>query len=207
MPGKSELEGQLAVVAGFADPRAELEQYPTPPELAATVIHTADLNGDIQDRTIVDLGTGTGMLALGAALRSPHRVIGVDIDRSPLQTAIQNEHRVGATAPIHWVQADVTAGGLSTETPTVVVMNPPFGAQYSNRHADREFLTVSADIADVSYSIHNEGSEEFVTEFAADRAGTITHAFAAEFSVSNQFSFHTSETEQIQSEVFRIEWM
>jgi putative methylase len=68
MATKAALETQLAVVAGFENPRIDLEQYPTPPGLAAHVVHVADLNGDIDGKTVVDLGTGTGMLALGAAL-------------------------------------------------------------------------------------------------------------------------------------------
>jgi len=99
MATKRELEGQLAVVAGFEDPQAALEQYPTPPALAAHVIHLADLHDDIEGRTVLDLGTGTGMLTLGAALRGPARVIAVELDdgrwRRPSRTVAGSvpEHR------------------------------------------------------------------------------------------------------------------
>ena len=95
MATKRELEGQLAVVAGFENPRASLEQYPTPPELAAHVIHLADLHGDIENRTVVDLGAGTGMFSLGAALRGPERVIALELDGPPLRTAVENRKQVG----------------------------------------------------------------------------------------------------------------
>jgi len=81
MATKRALAQQLGVVAGFEDPRAPLEQYRTPPELAAHLVHLADLRDDVDGRTVLDLGCGTGMLALGAALRGPDRVVGVDIDR------------------------------------------------------------------------------------------------------------------------------
>ncbi len=106
MPTKSALAQQLAVVAGFDNPRASLEQYRTPPDLAAHLVHTADLQDDIQGQTVVDLGCGTGMLALGAALRSPARVVGLDIDPAPLSTARENERKVGSTTPVSWVRAD-----------------------------------------------------------------------------------------------------
>jgi hypothetical protein len=64
------LAQELGVVAGFDDPVAALEQYHTPPDLAANIVHVADLQGDIEDELVLDLGCGTGMLALGAALRS-----------------------------------------------------------------------------------------------------------------------------------------
>ena len=37
------LAQELAVVAGFEDPKAPLEQYHTPPDLAAHIVHVADL--------------------------------------------------------------------------------------------------------------------------------------------------------------------
>jgi putative methylase len=203
---KAALETQLAVVAGFENPQVSLEQYPTPPALAAHVIHVADLNGDIEGRTVVDLGTGTGMLALGAALRGPARVVGVDVDREALSTARGNRVRVGTTTPIHWVQADATRCPLRLTEPTTVVMNPPFGAQRGHEHADRAFLATAATIADVSYSVHNAGSEAFVESFAADNGGEVTHAFEATFDLDRQFDFHDEDRKELRTEVYRIVW-
>jgi len=206
MARKRDLEGQLAVVAGFENPRVGLEQYPTPPSLAAHVIHLADLQGDIEDRTVVDLGAGTGMFALGAALRGPSRVIGLEVDGEPLRTAIENRKRVGTTTEIHWLQADATRPPLALDEPSTVVMNPPFGAQNGHEGADRGFLQTAAEISDVSYSVHNTGSKAFIEAFAADNAGTVTHAFAADFELQNQFEHHEKATKDLETEVYRIEW-
>jgi len=199
------LAQELAVVAGFEDPRAPLEQYHTPPDLAAHIVHVADLQGDVAGRTVLDLGCGTGMLALGAALRGPDRVVGVDLDPAPLSTAVENERRVGATASVDWVRADATRLPLAT-TDATVLMNPPFGAQTGNEGADRAFLATAADVAGVSYSVHNAGSGEFVEAFARDNAGEVTHAFAAEFDLPRQFDHHTDASRTIDAEVFRIRW-
>ncbi|WP_135302735.1 METTL5 family protein [Haloarcula amylovorans] len=206
MPTKSALAQQLAVVAGFDDPRADLEQYRTPPELAAHLVHTADLQGDVQDRTVVDLGCGTGMLALGAALRGPDTVVGLDIDPAPLSTARKNERKVGSTTSVSWVRADATQAPLCPPEETTVVMNPPFGAQSGNEHADRGFLETAAEVSEVSYSIHNEGSREFVESFASDNGGEVTHAFEAEFDLPRQFDFHDQDSQEITTEVYRIVW-
>ena len=206
MATKRELEGQLAVVAGFEDPEAVLEQYPTPPALAAHVIHLADLHEDIEGRTVVDLGAGTGMFTLGAALRGPARVIAVEIDRDPLTTAVENRNRVGTTTPIHWIQADATRHPLSIPEPVTVVMNPPFGAQDGQSGADRAFLETVAAVASVSYSVHNAGSQSFIESFAADNGGEVTHAFSAEFAVENQFDHHEKPQADVDTEVYRIAW-
>jgi putative methylase len=206
MSSKSALAQQLAIVAGFENPRATLEQYRTPPELAAQLVHTADLNGDVEGRLVVDLGCGTGMLALGAALRGPRAVVGLDLDPAPLSTARQNERKVASATAIEWLRADATQAPLCPTDETTVLMNPPFGAQSGNEHADRRFLATAAAISDVSYSIHNEGSDEFVEAFAADNDGSVTHAFAAEFDLPRQFDHHDADSRTIQAEVFRIEW-
>jgi len=206
MSTKTRLAQQLAVVAGFEDPRVDLEQYRTPPDLAAHLVHTADLHGDIEDRTVVDLGTGTGMLALGAVLRGPAAVVGLDLDPGPLETARANERRVAAATDVEWVLGDATQVPLCPDGPTTVLMNPPFGAQTSNEHADRGFLATAAEIADVSYSVHNAGSEAFVDSFAADADGEVTHAFEAELDLPRQFDFHDEDSRAVTVEVFRIEW-
>jgi putative methylase len=207
MATKRALAQQLGVVAGFDDPRAPLEQYRTPPELAAHLIHLADLREDIEDRTIVDLGCGTGMLALGAALRGPERAIGLDIDPGPLRTARENERKVASSTSVSWVRGDAGQAPLAPErSETTVVMNPPFGAQSGNEHADRAFLTTTAAIADVSYSIHNEGSQEFIGSFTADNGGTVTDSYLTEFEIPRQFDHHDDDSRAVAAEVYRIEW-
>lgn len=207
MVTKRALAQQLGVVAGFEDPRAPLEQYRTPPELAAHLVHLADLRGDVEDRTVIDLGCGTGMLALGAALRGPERVVGLDVDPAPLETARGNERRVATTTSVSWVRGDATRAPLCPDpAETTVVMNPPFGAQSGNEHADRGFLQTTAEIARVSYSIHNAGSREFVTSFADDNGGEVTDSYRTEFELPRQFDFHEDDRKVVDAEVYRIEW-
>ena len=206
MTKKRALAQQLGVVAGFDNPQASLEQYRTPPDLAAHLVHTADLQGDIQGRTVVDLGCGTGMLALGAALRGPETVVGLDVDPAPLSTARENERKIGSQTSVSWLRADAAQAPLCPPEETTVVMNPPFGAQSGNEHADRGFLETAASVADVSHSIHNEGSQSFVESFAADNGGEVTHAYQTGFELPRQFEFHDEESRSITAELYRIAW-
>lgn len=201
---KRALERRLADVEGFRDPSAALEQYPTPANLAAHLLHLADLHGNLAARTVADLGTGTGMLALGAATRSPSRVLAIERDQDALAVARENERRVDPAVGVDWVRGDATRPPLSAVD--TVVMNPPFGAQRGREHADRRFLAATANVATVSYSIHNAGSQAFVESFADDHGATVTHAYAAELDVARQFDFHTSDAETLDVEAFRIEW-
>lgn len=204
MATKRALERRLADLAAFEEPRVELEQYPTPADLAASLLHLAGLQGDL-DRPVVDLGTGTGVLALGAALRGPPRVVGLERDRAALETARANERRLGAPVAVDWIQADATRPPLSLPDATVV-MNPPFGAQRGRRHADRAFLAAAAALATVSYSVHNAGSRDFVEAFATDNGGAVTHAFEAALTLDRQFPFHDEDRTELAVEVYRIAW-
>ena len=205
MPPQSTLETQLAVVAGFDSPDVHLEQYRTPPEIAAAVIHRADLEGDIADKHVADLGCGTGMLALGAALRGASVVVGVDIDPTPLITAQTNARKVGARTAVGWVCA--AAQGAPLAEVDTGVMNQPFGAQQTAAHADRGFLKTAAALADVSYSIHNAGSEGFIEAFVDDEGGTVEAAFSAALTVPATYAFHSADAATIDAEVYRISWV
>lgn len=91
----------------FPSPKVELEQYPTSAHLVAHVVQLAVDRGDLgAGTTCLDLGCGTGMLAIGAAFVSDV-VLAVDCDGEALQVARSNAGRVDLTETIHWVQARV----------------------------------------------------------------------------------------------------
>lgn len=205
MGSKRELARKLGPIADFEEPDPALEQYATPGDVAAHLIHMADLQGDVAGRTVVDLGTGTGTFALAAALRGATQTIGIDVDSAALIRARANERRVDPPTAVGWIRGDATRAPLRV-TDATVVMNPPFGAQRGQEHADRRFLKTTAEIAAVSYSLHNAGSEAFVESFARDNGGTVTHAFEVSFDLPNRFTFHRDASRELTVEAYRIEW-
>jgi putative methylase len=206
MSSRAALERELSAVAGFADPSASLEQYATPADLAAHVVHVADLSGDVAGRTVLDLGAGTGTFALGAALRGADRAVGLELDADALAVARRNERRLDPPTPVDWLRADATRPPVSPDGPATVLMNPPFGAQRGTEGADRAFLRSAAEVATVSYSVHNEGSRAFVESFVADAGGEVTAAFRGLLTVGRQFDFHEDDSRDLPVEVFRVVW-
>ncbi|MGZ4906064.1 MAG: METTL5 family protein, partial [Halobacteriota archaeon] len=152
-----QLEIILERLKAFPSPSAVLEQYSTPAPIAAQLLHFAFLRGDIWHKRIVDLGCGTGILAIGAALLGA-TATGVDADERALEVAQLNAGAVGAN--VKWVKSSVQDFQGAYDT---VVMNPPFGAQ--KRHSDRPFLIKAAKVGKVVYLLHSAIVDDFVRRF------------------------------------------
>ena len=195
------LEMKLQRISGYSHPRAALEQYQTPAPLAARLLYHALMKGDIEGKTVCDLGCGTGVLAIGATLLGANCVKGIDSD--PLAV---NDAKANATlldAEVAFIVADVRDAALpvllgSCDT---VVMNPPFGAQKA--HADRPFIDLALSIAPVVYSIFNAGSAQFIETYTAERA-EIDERVGGVFPIKRTFSFHTHDVQEIEVEILRL---
>lgn len=193
-----QLEMCLQKIQGFRSPKADIEQYMTPAPLAARLLHEAALAGDICEMKVVDLGCGTGMLSIGAALLGAE-VTGIDIDEAALKIARKNAEAFGLD--IEWIRMriDETAKPLAADT---VIMNPPFGAQ--KEHADRPFIAFALLTAPVCYGIFNKGSIPFLEAYTKNTA-VITAKTAALLNIPKQFAFHTQENLEIAVEIVRLE--
>ena len=188
------LEILLEELENFSDPELELEQYQTPPLLAAEILHFAYMKGDIDD-SVQDLGCGTGILAIGAKLMGAKRVIGYDTDQKALEIAKKNAEKLGVE-----VEFELSDVNDITEHVKTTVMNPPFGARVKGR--DRPFLSSALRTSEVIYSIHNRGSLAFIQKFI--KPAVITHSYVAKFPIKRTFDFHKKEREVIEVEIYRI---
>jgi putative methylase len=197
-----QLEMTLQRLAGFSHPRAALEQYQTPAPLAARLLYHALMKGDIGGKSVCDLGSGTGVLAIGAALLGAGMVKGIEIDQQAVRIAEKNAALLGAD--VEFMVADVRDATLPRRITTpcdTVIMNPPFGAQRT--HADRPFIDLALSIAPFTYSIFNAGSTQFIKTYTAGRA-EITEKVGGVFPIKRTFSFHTRDVQDIEVEILRL---
>jgi putative methylase len=196
-----QLEMTLQRLAGFSRPQAALEQYQTPAPLAARLLYHALMKGDIEGKSVLDLGCGTGILAIGAALLGAGQVTGVDIDERALVVARENADLLDTDIP--FLAADLRDGGCREQIGSfdTVVMNPPFGAQKA--HADRPFIDCALAMAPVTYSIFNAGSLPFVQAYTAQKA-EITEKIGGAFPIKRTFTFHTRDILEIEVEILRL---
>lgn len=194
---KKELEILLETVEDILEPDADREQYSTPATVASELLHFAFMNRDIEDRVVYDLGCGNGILGIGAKLLGAKEVVGIDSDRKVIEVANANSKRLGVE--VEFRRCDVREVKGKGDT---VVMNPPFGAQRKNIHADRLFLEKAFEIAPVVYSIHKAGSESFLRSFLPH--ATILR-FPVAFPMKRRFWFHKKEEKFIGVDIYRME--
>lgn len=200
---KRHLEMILQRIPPHKSPKVHLEQYTTPANIAADILWNAYSLGDIKDKKIVDLGCGTGILAIGAALLGAEEVTGIDIDQDAIKIAEVQASKIGVGDVTKFISKDVQN---ITQKADTVIQNPPFGAQKAGtKNADRIFIKKAIEIAPVIYSFHIKETEEFVEKFFDSLNGFTTYKFYYSFKIPKIYDFHQKEKINIDVVVLRIE--
>jgi putative methylase len=181
---RSELLRALERVPPFARPDPALEQVITPSEAAATLLAAADRLDGLSGRSVLDLGCGTGRLAIGAALLGAAPVRGVDVDPEAVERA--REAARAASVAVDFAVGEVAA---TTGRVELVVMNPPFGAQ--SRHADRVFWDRAFELAERSvYAFALADSRTFIARHAVVRAAQVLEVGSVPWALPRTFPHH-----------------
>ena len=198
---KLDLEMAISAVAPHPSPKAHLEQYTITPEVAAEILYMATyIYNDIIGKTVIDLGCGTGRLAIAAALLDAKEVVGIDIDKTAIKQAIKNAEKLGVIAKIDWIIADIDAVRGSFDT---VVQNPPFGVQ--KRRADRKFLEKALSIGRRVYSLHKASDSSFLKAFIGKNNGETKAVYALSMRIPYMFKFHRKQKHQFSVNLYVIE--
>lgn len=97
---------------------------------------------DVSDLAVLDLGTGSGVLTMAAALSGARRVIGIDVDADAIQSAETSarintlpdtlefqvsDFRSSPPAPADVVLANLTGGMLTSSGPAIAALVKPGG--------------------------------------------------------------------------------
>jgi putative methylase len=218
---KLDLEVFLSQIAPHPSPKPSLEQYTISTDVAATMLHIAAYSySGIVGKTVLDLGCGTGRLALGAAFLGAKQVVGVDIDKDAVRVAFENSVRTDLKEKVQWVcgDIDVIHGYFDT-----VLQNPPFGVQ--KRKADRKFLEKALEVGEVVYSLHKSVHKSktlvkklktrgtnilsvlpspFIKSFVEKHYGTIKAVYPMLMTVPHMFNFHTKQKHQFSVDLYVI---
>jgi putative methylase len=201
------LEIFLAQLEKVSSLSVKWEQYPTPSRVAANLLWFAAIeNADITNKTVLDLGCGCGILALGAAFLEAKEVYGIDIDFKALQIAKNNSKKMDLSGKTHWLQMDIRE--CSIREIDTIIMNPPFGMRKESDVRDRFFIEKSSLLSKITYSIlpSNEKSRIFFQDYIKELEGEVTMRVEMDFRIGKQFEFHRQKNHIITIDLYRIVW-
>jgi putative methylase len=217
---KLELELFLSQIKAHPSPNVNLEQYTLSESAAANMLYVAYVQSGIVGKRVLDLGCGTGRLAIGAAFLGAESVVGVDIDKKAIEVAKENSVNVGLQYCFDWVVADIATITGKFDT---VLQNPPFGVQ--KRTADRRFLEKALEVANSVYSLHNHPvtdkrlvsslktgggqpiqieANPFIKRFVEERGGRVVSVYALCLAIPKMFDFHNKGRREIAIDLYVI---
>lgn len=198
-----DLERWLQKVEAHPSPKAFLEQYVIPADVAAEMLFLAAYaHNDVIGKVIVDLGCGTGRLAIGTVLLGAKKAVGIDIDKMSVKIAKANAVKLAVKERTDWVAGDldILHGNFDA-----VLQNPPFGVQ--KRSADRRFLLKALELAPRVYSLHKSGEANrgFIKRFIEGHGGKVTSVYQMKLNIPKLFKFHTKRIHEVNVDLYRIE--
>lgn len=202
---RKDLEIFLTNVEGIPEPKLHLEQYPTSARVAANMLWNAGVDhDDIYEKNVLDLGCGSGTLAIGAAYLGARKAIGIDIDLEVLQIAKKNCEKLDQTEQCDWVcinVEDCNLKGIDT-----IIMNPPFGMRKESVSRDRNFIEAALTITDTIYTIipYADKTREFFKEHLEEFGAEIDQIIQMDFEIKKQFEFHKKELHKTFVDLYRI---
>lgn len=190
----------LSQLEPIPSPKLEWESYTLDAESAATMVYiAAHEHNDIVGKSVIDLGCGSGILAIAASLFGARWVVGIDINREAIMAAVRNAIKVGAE--VDFINGDIACISGHFET---TLMNPPFGSWHKG--ADTVFLKKALEISDVIYSLHKRSPSvrEFLGRFISEHGGTIDRIYELNITIRRTFNFHKRKYYRVKADLYRI---
>lgn len=198
------LEQHLQDVDSFENPKIKLEQYMTPPHIAACMLHAIQSTyDDLENKVVADLGCGSGMLMIGSQLLGAAFCTGFDIDRDALKLCTDNLEQFDLTS-CDLIRTDVLRlSDRFYKFYDTVILNPPFGT--NNKGVDVEFLKTAVNLSRGRvYSLHKTNTREYIQSKA--RSWKVKGEVIAElrFNLPFSYSFHKKKSVDIAVDLHRF---
>lgn len=202
----NKLEQYLQDVEPFESPKITLEQYMTPPHIAACMLHTIYSSyDDLDNKLVADLGCGSGILSVGSLLLGAAFCAGFEIDADVLQVYKNNMNDFELTlydAVRLNIDDDNAVRGFEKRFDTVI-LNPPFGTH--NKGVDMRFLKTAINLSvGAVYSLHKTSTRDHI--LSKIDAWKVKGKVIAElrFDLPHSYKFHKKKSVDIAVDLYRF---
>ena len=200
---KKQLAIFLSKLAVFDDPDIKKEQYPTDSEIAGDVLWHIHMHGGIEGKIVADLGSGTGILGIGALMLGAKKVYFVDEDEGAFTILEKNVNFVETTfdadlrGSIKMITKDVEklTDEDFDEKIDFVIQNPPFGTR--EEHADTLFLETAMRLAPRIFSFHKSSTMDYILRKLSEGGFAPQMVLNYQFPLKKTMAHHTKRIERI----------
>ena len=195
---------QLSSLTPHPCQSVELEQYPTEGNLAAAWLTKIGLGDGFEEKHVLDLGAGNGVLGIGAAFLGAKHVTLVECDPMTVEVLQENVRNVDGMAMCTILESRVKGRPLTLEVPVdMVIMNPPWGVQ--TQRADRAFFeTIFAMNIPLVHFIHSIEAEHLLP--LADANGYELHSiYQDDFRLPPAYAHHSKNKASTRIRCYRLE--
>ena len=190
------LEMELSRLTKLNNRSPLMEQYPTPPDIAAKMLYRALGDGCLKGMTVADLGCGNGTFAVGALMLGAEKAYAIDIDQNAISVAGENSRQFGDR--IILLKEDIEEFDVPVDT---ILMNPPFGSQ--RRNADLPFIEKALEYSKDFYIVLNYKAGDFLEKVIKGK-GEIIWEENIEIPLAHTYEFHRKEIKMIQAKMSRV---
>ena len=201
---KKQLEIFLSNLKEMEDPDMFEEQYTTPGDIAAEIALFAYHRGDIEGKTVIDLGSGTGRLGIASLLLGSKKTYFVEKDKRAVEILIDNLKTLTLKTNQILGEYEITEGDalLVLLRGDTIIQNPPFGTK--KRKMDTKFLKKAFEIGNVVYSLHKKGNYDFIRNFALENGFELVEMEDLNFPIKAMFEVHKKRKVIIEVELYRF---
>ncbi|KAM0676200.1 Methyltransferase-like protein 5 [Gurleya vavrai] len=191
------LKSELTKIKPFKNPKINFEQYLTPPDIAATFLYTAHFEyDDIENKNILDLCCGTGMLTVAASFFDPANLTCLDCDSECLEICKENFDFFEIE------NYEILNLNFENYNPEIrfdtVIMNPPFGTR--SEGIDVKAIEKALQVGKIVYSLHKKSTRNFLLN-KFKNAKLIAEV---KYEIKNSYKFHKKEIKIIEVDLIRF---
>ncbi|MFP4568095.1 MAG: METTL5 family protein [Candidatus Woesearchaeota archaeon] len=184
----------------FEKPKIKLEQYTTNADVAAELLWSLNLRGHIQNKTIIDLGAGTGTLGIGSLLLGAKKVIFLEKDEDAIKTLKENLEQLEKEYELpkyEIISSDVTNAEGEFD---LAIMNPPFGTKI--KKIDTLFIDIATKLTKNILSIHKTITKEHIQKTYLEHNYKIIDIFNFKYSLKKTQDHHEKKVKIIEVSAF-----
>ena len=182
-----------------------MEQYATEGDLAAFWILAIDQLDNLENKTVVDLGAGNGILGLGTAYLGASKVTLIEADEEACMVLKQNSQKIIEEFETQIITIHALIGSqlveLSGQT-DIVVMNPPWGFQ--TEKADRPLLELAFSLDATAIYVLHSAKAKHIEAMAKDFGYEGEIVFETNFRLPPMYSHHSKKKSTTDARCWRF---